>query len=119
MPEVRSSFVVRTLVSRLMKTFQADRIFEERIDVEEVILYYRPVYAVEFCWKTKNKTQVLEFDAITGESSSQGGEIKRHVKRVLEADTLFDIGADTAGMLVPGASIAIKLGRLAARKAIR
>jgi len=118
-PEVRSSFVVRTLVSRLVKTFQADRIHEERIDVDEMTLYYRPVYAVEFNWKPKNKRQVMEFDALKGEARSEGVEIKRHVKRILEADTLFDIGADTASMLIPGASIAIKLGRFAAKKAIR
>ncbi len=118
-PEVRSSFVVRKLISQLMKTFHADRIHEERIDVQEVILYYRPVYAVEYNWKPKNKNQVVEFDALTGESRAEGGEIKKQVRRILEADTLFDIGADTAGMLIPGASIAIKLGRFAAKKAIR
>jgi hypothetical protein len=34
-------------------------------------------------------------------------------------DALFDIGSDTAGMLVPGGSVAVKLGRIAARKALR
>ena len=118
-PEIRSSFVVRNLVSKLMRTFQADRIYEERIDVEEIALYYRPVYAVEYEWKAKNKRQVFEFDALTGESRAEAGVIKKHAKRILDMDALFDIGSDTAGMLVPGGGVAVKLGRLAVRKALR
>jgi hypothetical protein len=102
-----------------MRTFQADRIDEERIDVEDVVLYYRPVYAVEYAWPAKQKRQVLEFDGVTGEAKAEPGKIVQRVAQVLENDTLFDIGADTVGTIVPGANIAVKLGRLAARKAIR
>ncbi len=118
-PEVRSSFLVRKLVQMLMKTFQADKIHEERIDVDQVILYYRPLYAFEYHWKTKDKRQVVEFDALTGELRAEGGQIKKQVVNVLENDALFDIGADAIGTVMPGANIAVKLGRLAARKAIR
>ena len=103
----------------LMKTFQADKINEERIDLEEVILYYRPVYAFEYCWKAKDKRAVVEFDALTGELRAEGGLIKKHVVSVLENDALFDIGADAVGTVLPGANIVVKLGRLAARKVVR
>jgi hypothetical protein len=119
LPEVRGSFVVRKLVALLMKTFQADRIDEERIDVEQVTLFFRPVYAIEYLWKPKQKKQVMEFDALTGEFRAEAGDIKKHVRRVLDNDTLFDIGADAIGTVVPGANVAIKLGRLAARKVVR
>ncbi len=118
-PEVRGSFVVRKLVSLLVKTFQADQIHEERIDVERIILYYRPIYAVEYLWKPKGKTKVFEFDGLTGDVKAEAGEIKRQVARVLENDTLFDIGADAIGTVLPGANLAVKLGRLAARKVVR
>jgi hypothetical protein len=118
-PEVRGSFVVRKLVALLMKTFQADKIHEERIDVNDLSLCYRPVYAIEFLWKTKQKRQVVEFDALTGDMRAEGGEIKKRVVRVLENDALFDIGADAVGTVLPGANIAVKLGRLAARKVVR
>jgi hypothetical protein len=118
-PEVRSSFLVRKLVQLLMKTFQADKIHEERIDVDQVILYYRPVFAFEYYWKTKEKKSIVEFDALTGEVRAEGGQIKKQVVNVLENDALFDIGADAIGTVLPGANIAVKLGRLAARKAIR
>ena len=31
----------------------------------------------------------------------------------ISRDALFDIGADTVGMLIPGANIAVKLARVA------
>ncbi|MCL4487906.1 MAG: hypothetical protein M1132_08885 [Chloroflexi bacterium] len=118
-PEVRSSFVVRKLIASLMKTFQADRILEEKINVEKVALCYRPVFAVEYLWKAKDKRQVLEFDGLTGDAKAESGEIKKHVVRVLENDALFDIGADVVGTFFPGVNVAVKVGRFAARKAIK
>jgi len=118
-PEVRGSFVVRKLVSLLIKTFQADQIHEEKIDVEQVLLCFRPVYVVEYEWKPKQKKQAMEFDALTGEFNTVSGDIKKQVVRVLENDALFDIGADAIGTVLPGANIAVKLGRLAARKIVR
>ena len=47
-----------------------------RIDVSEVTLYYRPLYAVEYFWKAKDKRQVLEFDAVTGEVRAEATQIK-------------------------------------------
>jgi hypothetical protein len=118
-PQVRGSFVVRKLVSLLMRTFQADNIQEEKIDVAEVTLYYRPIFAIEYVWKAKDKKQVVEFDGLTGDLRAESGEIKKKVVGVLENDALFDIGADAVGTIFPGVNVAIKLGRLAARKTIR
>lgn len=118
-PEVRGSFVVRKLVQMLIKTIQADKIHEEKIDIKEITLFYRPTYAVEYYWKAKNKKVAAEFDALTGEVKVGGVEIKKHVASVLENNTLFDFGADAVGTLIPGASLAVKLGRLAAKKVIR
>ncbi len=118
-PEVRSSFLVGKLTQALMKTIQADTIYEQRIEVEKVILYLRPVYAFEFFWQSRDKHQVIEFDALTGEQRAEAGQIKKQLTDVLENDDLFDIGSDVVGTFVPGANIAIKLGRLAARKALK
>lgn len=119
MPEVRSSFLVGKMTQALMKTIQADKIHEQSIDIEKVILYLRPVYAFEFFWKPKDKHQVVEFDALTGELRNEPGQMKKQITGVLENDDLFDIGSDVVGTFVPGANIAIKLGRLAARKALK
>lgn len=118
-PEVRSSFLVHRLVQMLMKTFQADRIHEERIDVDSVVLYFRPIYAFEYQWAARDRRAVLEFEALTGDVRSEAGQIKHQVARVLANDALFDVGADALGSILPGANIAVKIGRFAARKALR
>ena len=117
-PQVRGSYVVRKLAMLMIKNFSADLIHEERVDVEHVALVYRPLYAVEYTWKAKAKTNVWEFDALTGDIKAEGGQIKKQVVRILENDALFDIGADAIGTVLPGVNVAIKLGRLAARKAL-
>lgn len=61
----------------------------------------------------------MEFDALTGEAKSEGGVIMKQVTNVLENKTLFDFGADAAGALIPGASFAIKWGRIAVKKAMQ
>lgn len=118
-PEIRSSFLVGKLTQLLMKTIQADKILEQHIDVKEIILYYHPIWAFEFLWKARDKRSVVEFDALTGETRAAPGQIKKHIVRVLDNDDLFDIGADIVGTFVPGANIGVKLGRLAARKALK
>ena len=118
-PEVRSSFLVRRLVQTLMKTFQADAVNEERIDIDYVYLYFRPIYAFEYHWVSKDKRAIWEFDAITGDVQTEGGQIKRQVNAVLANDALFDVGSDAMGTLIPGSGVAIKLGRIAARKALK
>ena len=118
MPEVRSSFVVRRVIPMLMKSFQADRVLEDSINVETITLCFRPTYAVEYSWAAKQKRQVVVFDALSGNSKAVSGELKKQVAKVLDNDALFDIGADAIGTIIPGANVAIKLGRYAARKAI-
>ncbi|MHB1132462.1 MAG: hypothetical protein ACYC4L_08755 [Chloroflexota bacterium] len=118
-PQVRSSSLARKAVGLLVRNFEADQVLEDRIDFESLVLYYRPIYAIEYLWASKQKRQVLELDGLTGETRAEGGRLEKQVAKSLDNDDLFDIGADTIGTLVPGANIAIKVGRLAARKVVR
>lgn len=111
-PEQRSSFVVRTLLSEVMKPVQADAVSEERTTLERIDLYYRPVRAFEFYWKPRDKRGVVEVDAITGQVTI-GTSLSSSISRVLTRENLFDIGADAAGLIIPGGSIAVKMARVA------
>ena len=117
-PEVRSSFVIRHVIPLLMKTFQADRVIEEVINIESIVLCFHAIYAVEYVWAAKQKRQILIFDALTGQSRPSGAEMRTHSAKVLENDTLFDIGSDAVGTFIPGANVSIQLGRLAPRQAV-
>ncbi len=111
-PETRASFVVRQALQPMLKPLQADVIFEETITIETIDLYYRPLYAFEFRWKPKDKTAVAEFDGITGEMRNAKA-LRPMLNVSITRDALFDIGADTVGMIVPGGGIAVKLVKIA------
>jgi len=111
-PEQRASFVVRQLLAGVMKPVQADSFTEESVNFEQIDLYYRPWWAFEFHWKPKDKRGVVEFDAVTGEMRSSPALMTR-LSRNVTRDSLFDIGADTVSLLVPGGGIALKMAKMA------
>lgn len=90
---------------------QADEIFEEKIEVSCIDLYYRPVYAFQFNWKSKNKKAIVEIDAVTGAYSTGSRTFSEYIGKALDRDFLFDIGADAAGIFIPGGSIAVKAAK--------
>ena len=112
-PEQRASAVVRGLLAKLMKPLQADTVLEESLAVEALELYYRPIWAFEFHLPAKDKRGVVEVDALTGETTTANALKVSTLTRMVSKDALFDIGADTVGLLVPGGSIAVKLARVA------
>jgi hypothetical protein len=111
-PENRASYVVRALMGELMKPVQADSVLEEEVVLEATDLFYRPVWAFEFAWAGKGKQAIVEIDAVTGQTRA-GKALASQIKGALNRDLLFDVGADTVGLLVPGGSIAVKLAKAA------
>lgn len=114
-PEHRASFVVRALMSEIMKPVQADQMLEESVTLEATDLYYRPVWAFEFTWQGKGKQGIVEIDSVTGQTR-QGKPLVGSIKSMLSRDLLFDVGADTVGLFIPGGSIAVKLAKAAIDK---
>lgn len=111
-PEMRASFVVRQLLNQMLKPMQADVVHEESLALEVIDLYYRPVWAFEFHWQPKDKRGVIEFDAVTGQTRT-GQALMPKLTRMISRDALFDLGADTVGMLIPGGNLAVKIAKVA------
>lgn len=109
--QIRASAVVRDVLLGVLKSVQADRILEDHVEVENIDLYYRPVYAFQYRWLSKDKEAVMEYDALTGRLQADGKTFQKYVGKLLDAEFLFDVGADTIDLLVPGGGIAIKLAR--------
>ena len=103
---------MRQLLTGMLKPLQADTVHEESITFEQIDLYFRPWWAFEFHWKVKDKKGVVELDAVTGEMRNSQALMAR-LSRSVTRDSLFDIGADTVGLLVPGGSIAVKVAKMA------
>lgn len=110
-PQARVSAIMRDALSKMIKGIQADKILEEQVEVECVDLYYRPIYAFQYKWKSKNKTAIVEVDGVTGAVASGNRTFNEYLGKVLDRDFLFDLGADAAGVLIPGGSIAVKVAK--------
>ena len=110
-PEFRASAVVRQVLGDVLRPPSADTVLEEEVVVERLDLYYRPVYAFEYVWEAKAKRATVEVDGLTGEFKPTGKAFGAQLKRVFTRDVLFDIGAETINLVVPGGAIALKLGK--------
>ena len=110
-PQTRVSAIMRDSLSKMIKGIQADSIFEESVEVTCVDLYYHPIYAYQYRWKSKDKEAIIEIDAVTGAVGIGSRIFNEYMGRMLDRNFLFDIGADAVGMFVPGGNIAIKLAK--------
>lgn len=108
-PKAAATAVVRQVMTEVVQPVQAQVIHEERVDVEVIDLYFRPVYAFEYEWASKAKRVVLEYDAVTGDVRTGGKRLGDQIRGMVTRELLFDVTADAIGMIVPGGSIAVKL----------
>ncbi len=111
--QVRASTVAREVLSTLIKPLDADTVHQDLITIEKIDLYFRPIYAFEFLWTTKERVAIAEFDGLTGKLVTDGATIRDTVSKALSPDLLFDVGVDAIDLLVPGGGIAIKLAKAA------
>ena len=110
-PQGRATAVVRDVLLGILKSVRADRILEDAVEVERVDLYYRPVYAFQYLWKSKQREAILEFDGVTGSLQTDGKTFQQYVGKIMDPEFLFDVSVDTIDLLVPGGGIAMKLAR--------
>jgi hypothetical protein len=110
-PQTRVSAIMRDSLSKMIKGIQADKILEEQVEVTCIDLYYHPIYAFQYRWTSKAKEAITEVDALTGEVRAGTRTFNEYLGKVLDTNFLFDVGADAAGMFIPGGSIAVKLAK--------
>jgi hypothetical protein len=110
-PQARATAVVRDILIGMIKSVQADRIIEDRVEVELVDLYYRPVYAFQYRWISKEKEAIVEYDGLTGKMQTDGKTFQQYMGKWLDPEFLFDVGVETVDLLVPGGGLAIKLAK--------
>lgn len=109
--QARASAVVRDVLLGVLKSIQADTILEDSVEIANVDLYYRPVYAFQYRWHSKEKEAIVEYDAVTSELRTDGKTFQQYMGKLLDPEFLFDVGADTIDLLVPGGGLAVKLAR--------
>lgn len=102
-PENKASTLVREVVSAAIGKIDADRVLEERVTVDAVDLYYRPVYA--FRYRHAGKEAVIEFDGLTGDIRPDGATFEQHLGKILEPRFLLDVGVEAVNIFVPGTQL--------------
>lgn len=109
-PTVRASFLIRNILKDIIKPFNADIIIQEKIEVNELTLHLIPSYAFEFLNQKNNKRRVLEIDSVTGKIT-KGPLIDDSVTSLVPEGILFELGAEIASFVIPGAGIGALLGK--------
>jgi hypothetical protein len=115
-PAVRASAVIRVLLGEDFRPTDADEVKKEQIEVECIDLYLRPTFNFKCAWAAKDKSADLAVDAITGELQTQPSAAMSTVAKLLKPETLFDLGAETLNVIVPGGAIALKVAKAIAEK---
>lgn len=103
-PVAKASSLTREVLTQAMPKIEADRIIEEKVQIDAIDLYYRPVYAFRYRWQ--GKEAVVEFDAITGDAKVGGATFEKYVGKFIDPAFLLDAGAEAANMFIPGANLA-------------
>jgi len=113
--QIRSSFLIRDLIKDLLKPIQADKVLQEYVEIKKLCLYFRPIHAFELTQTSKNTTRVLEVDALTGEIT-RGSVFKTTLKELVPEGALFDIGAELASYVIPGAALGAEISKVVRKK---
>lgn len=109
--KIKASILVRDMIFETMKPLKAIEIIAQSLKIEKLNLCFRPVYVYEYTWEAKNQHVIFEIDAVTGKVS-EGRVFGSHSEsEFLSEASLFDIGADAIGLVVPGGEIAAKIAR--------
>ncbi|MDP3494712.1 MAG: hypothetical protein Q8R82_16495 [Hyphomonadaceae bacterium] len=103
-PQAKASMLTRDVISQAIRKIEADRILEEKMQIDAIDLYYRPVYAVRYKWQ--GKEAVVEVDAVTGETKTGGTTFEAYVGKLIDRDFLLDAGAEALNTFIPGANLA-------------
>ncbi|HYF80974.1 MAG TPA: hypothetical protein VD973_28005 [Symbiobacteriaceae bacterium] len=112
-PDLSSGALIRQLMPEMVRPVKAQVIHEEQVILETIDLYFRPFYAFEYHWTAKGKRAIIDCDGLSGEIRLGGPSLKDQVRKILSRDMLFDISAEAAGAVLPGAGIAVKLTKAA------
>jgi hypothetical protein len=107
----KASYLVRKVLNQLVKPYKADEVLDEKIQIEDLSLYFYPVYTFEFHWTNKDKKAIIEFDGVTGEVR-KGRKMTNKLTDSFTAMDLYDFAKEVANFF-PGGSLAMWAGKKA------
>jgi hypothetical protein len=115
-PTVRASGAIRAMLGEDFRPVDADCVQDETIEIECIDLCLRPLYAYKYAWAAKSKIAEITIDGVSGEIRADSSSPLSPIGKLLQPETLFDLGAETLNLVVPGGAIALKVARAIASK---
>ncbi|MEM4239893.1 MAG: hypothetical protein QXM31_00155 [Candidatus Woesearchaeota archaeon] len=108
---IRASFIVNQLIKELVRPIQADTIIQEIVEIKRLALILRPVHVFEFREEGAEHGKTIEVDAVTGAWKRGERILSAEMKKRLVSEGMFEVGAELAATLIPGAGVAATLGK--------
>ncbi|MEM4246796.1 MAG: hypothetical protein QXR48_01175 [Candidatus Woesearchaeota archaeon] len=108
---MRASFIVNQLIKELIKPIQADKIIQEIVEIKKLAMLLRPVHVFEFKEEGSESGKTIEVDAITGAWKRGNRIISEEMKKHLISEGIFEVGAELAATVIPGAGVSLTLGK--------
>lgn len=109
--ETRANTLVRQVLGSLVKPFKADEILFEEITINDLNLYFYPVYTFEYLWKAKDKRATVTYDGVTTEIDWKGAKMADALKTSFSKDDLFEFSKEIAENIIPGGGLAMMMGK--------
>jgi hypothetical protein len=109
--ETRASFLVAEMIKQLLKSIQADKIIEEKVEIKALTLFFRPVHVFNYTDSESGKMKTIEVDGVTGDVYKPGKLAQRIKGAKPSEDTLFDLGSGLADAVIPGAGLGGYVGK--------
>ncbi len=109
--QIRASFIVNQLIKELVKPIQADKIIQEIVEIKRLALLLRPVHVFEFSEEGAERGKTIEVDAVTGVWKRGERILSEEMKKRIISEGMFEVGAELAAAIIPGAAAAATLGK--------
>ncbi|MDD5650135.1 MAG: hypothetical protein PHF86_06945 [Candidatus Nanoarchaeia archaeon] len=106
---LKAAFILRSILQEIINPVSADKILNEKIEIGQLVLYFRPSYIFEYSHSKKNETRYVEVDSITGKVRTVKELEHKKSKEIFTESALFDIGVSALSSLVPGGEATYKL----------
>jgi hypothetical protein len=108
---IRASYLVNQLIKDLVKPIQADKILQEFVQINRLALMLRPIHVFEFHEEGTAHGKTIEVDAVTGDWKKGEPFISSEMRKRMMSEGVFEVGAELAATVIPGAGVAATLGK--------
>ena len=108
---IRASWLVNKIIKELIKPIQADKIIQEVVEIKRLVLVLRPFHVFEFREEGTENAKTIEINAITGSWKKGDRLLTPEFKKRMFHEGVFEVGAELASSVIPGAAFAATLGK--------